>query len=66
MKKALLIIDVQNGYFPNGNCELFKAQEALHTIKKLLEDFRKRNLPVIFIQHISAMQASFLLLKQKG
>lgn len=66
MKKALLIIDVQNDYFPNGNCELFKAEEALHTIKRLLEDFRKRNLPVIYIQHISAMQATFFVPETDG
>lgn len=66
MKKALLIIDVQNDYFPNGNCELFKAEEALHTIKRLLEDFRKSNLPVIYIQHISAMQATFFVPETDG
>lgn len=66
MKKALLIIDVQNDYFPNGNCELFKAEEALHTIKRLLEDFRKRNLPVIYIQHISTMHATFFVPETDG
>lgn len=59
MKKALLIIDVQNDYFPNGKCELYKSEEALSTIKKLLEDFRKRGLPVFYIQHVSSAQAAF-------
>lgn len=40
MKKALLIIDVQNDYFPDGNCELYKPEIALNNIKLLLEKFR--------------------------
>mgnify|MGYP001389273531 CR=1 FL=1 len=46
MKKALLIIDVQNDYFPNGKCQLYKPEVALNAIKDLLKDFRKQDLPV--------------------
>ncbi|WP_320991716.1 cysteine hydrolase family protein [Hungatella sp.] len=53
MKKALLIIDVQNDYFPNGKCPLYKPEAALNTIKDLLKKFRKQNLPVIYIRHES-------------
>lgn len=58
MKKALLIIDVQNDYFPNGKCPLYKPEAALSTIKDLLENFRKQNLPVIYIRHES-LQGTF-------
>ena len=58
MKKALLIIDVQNDYFPNGKCPLYKPEAALNTIKDLLENFRKQNLPVIYIRHES-LQGTF-------
>ena len=51
MKKALLIIDVQNDYFPNGKCQLYKPEVALNAIKDLLKDFRKQDLPVIYIRH---------------
>ncbi|WP_126650558.1 cysteine hydrolase family protein [Chryseobacterium aureum] len=50
---ALLIIDVQNDYFPGGKMELEKAEEAAGNISKVLEYFRKNNLPVVHIQHIS-------------
>ena len=58
MKKALLIIDVQNDYFPNGKCPLYKPEAALNTIKDLLKKFRKQNLPVIYIRHES-LQGTF-------
>ena len=53
MKKALLIIDVQNDYFPNGKCQLYKPEVALNAIKDLLKDFRKQDLLVIYIRHES-------------
>ena len=43
MKKALLIVDVQNDYFPDGKCRLHKPEEALNTIKGLLKSFREPN-----------------------
>ncbi len=52
MKTALLIIDVQNFYFPNGSCELCQPTPTLYEVKKLLDYFRKQELPVYFIQHI--------------
>lgn len=66
MKKALLIIDVQNDYFSNGKCELYKSEEALNTIQKLLESFRKQNLPVFYIQHVSTTQATFFIPETDG
>lgn len=66
MKKALLIIDVQNDYFSNGKCELYKSEEAVITIKKILESFRKQNLPVFYIQHIAATQATFFIPETDG
>lgn len=66
MKKALLIIDVQNDYFTNGNCELCQPETALDTIKKLLEKFREQALPVFYIQHVSTMQAGFFVPNTDG
>ena len=53
MKTALLIIDVQNDYFPGGKMELNKSSEALLKIKILLNHFRKTEMPVVHVQHIS-------------
>lgn len=65
MKKALLIIDVQNDYFPYGKCQLYKPEVALNTIKDLLEDFRKQDLPVIYIRHES-IQGTFFIPNTDG
>ncbi|WP_343658254.1 cysteine hydrolase family protein [Chryseobacterium sp.] len=59
---ALLIIDVQNDYFPEGKMTLEKAEQAAQNILKVLEYFRENNLPVIHIQHISTNEgAAFFL-----
>lgn len=46
MDTALVIIDVQNDYFPQGKCELFQSEQALKVTKRLLEHFRERKLPI--------------------
>lgn len=66
MKKALLIIDVQNDYFPHGKCELYKSEIALNAIKDLLNHFREKNLPVFYVQHISNEHAAFFVPKTDG
>ncbi len=53
MRTALLIVDIQNDYFPGGKNELVGSTEASIVAKKLLEAFREKKLPVIHIQHIS-------------
>lgn len=53
MKCALLLIDIQNDYFPGGKSELFQPEKAAENAKLLLEHFRSRELPVIHVQHIS-------------
>lgn len=52
MKKALLIIDVQNDYFKYGKMELHLPEKALIKINKLEDYFIKEKLPIIYIQHI--------------
>lgn len=60
--QALLIIDVQNDYFPGGRFELAGAVDALERIKAVLRRFREKGLPVIFVQHINTRPgASFFL-----
>ncbi|MDR3025519.1 cysteine hydrolase family protein [Chryseobacterium sp.] len=59
---ALLIIDVQNDYFPGGKMTLEKAEQAGENTKRILEYFRSNNLPVIHIKHISTDEgAAFFL-----
>jgi len=59
MKQALLVIDVQNDYFPQGKMELVQPELALNNIKQLEQFFIEKNLPIIYIQHINPPQASF-------
>lgn len=54
MKTALLIVDVQNDYFKGGAMPLDDAFEACKNIRFILERFRDKNLPVIYIRHLSS------------
>ncbi len=58
MKTALIIIDIQNDYFPLGKNELVKSLEASQKAKDILIHFRQKNLPVIHIQHLSVRPGS--------
>lgn len=59
MQEALLIIDVQNDYFPGGTCELYKAYEAEDRIKSLIQESRTLLRPIIYIQHINPSDETF-------
>lgn len=62
MTKALLLIDIQNDYFPGGAMELVGSPQAGVQAGKLLAAFRRKSLPVIHVQHISTRQgATFFL-----
>ena len=51
-KTALIVIDVQNDYFPKGKMELYQAEQALEQINLLEDAFLKNQQPIIYIQHI--------------
>jgi len=53
MKPALILIDIQNDYFPGGKMELEGSPEASLAAAKLVEAFRARGLPLVHIQHVS-------------
>jgi nicotinamidase-related amidase len=62
MNTALLLIDIQNDYFPGGKMELEGSDRAGETAGRLLKYFRDCHLPVIHIQHISTRPgATFFL-----
>jgi nicotinamidase-related amidase len=67
MTKALLLIDIQNDYFPGGAMELAGSSIAGAKAGELLQAFRKKALPIIHIQHISTRPgASFFLPNSVG
>lgn len=51
--KALLIIDIQNDYFPNGNYPLWNTEATLSNIEKAIHAAQSKNIPIIHIQHIA-------------
>lgn len=62
MKHVLLLVDIQNDYFPGGAMELAGSQEAGLKASTLLRTFREQALPVIHVQHIATREgATFFL-----
>jgi nicotinamidase-related amidase len=53
MNTALVLVDIQNDYFPGGVYELEKPIEAGNMASRLLAAVRKAALPIIHIQHIN-------------
>jgi nicotinamidase-related amidase len=51
--KALLIIDIQDFYFPGGKSALVAPEKAAANAALLLSDFRRKNLMVIHVRHNS-------------
>ena len=64
---ALLLIDIQNDYFPCGRMELTGAEKAAANASEILQYFRNEQLPVIHIAHESVREgATFFLPETVG
>ena len=62
MTQALLLVDLQNDYFPGGAMELVGSPEAGIQAGTLLEAFRRAGRPIVHIQHLAARPgATFFL-----
>jgi nicotinamidase-related amidase len=67
MNKALILIDIQNDYFENGNMPLVGSTEASLNARKILDNFRKESNLVIHIRHIATRpNSTFFLPDTKG
>jgi nicotinamidase-related amidase len=53
MKTGLLLVDIQNEYFPGGRMELVRIHEASSKAKDLLLLFRENGWPTFHIQHVN-------------
>jgi len=62
MKTALLLIDIQNDYFPGGKMELVSSLQAASAATRLLAAFRKQSWAVYHVQHISTRPNSVFFL----
>ena len=68
MSTALIIVDIQNDYFPNGKMELSNPGKAAANAAKILDWFRQNNKDNIFhVQHIASNpEAGFFLPNTEG
>ncbi len=67
MNKALLLVDIQNDYFPGGAMELEGSMEAGMKAEELLRACREAGMPVIHMQHVSVRPgATFFLPDSDG
>ena len=54
MTAALLIIDVQNDYFPGGALPLWNAEATLDAVVNAIDRARARGEAVVLVQHVAA------------
>lgn len=67
MTTALLLIDIQKDYFPDGAFPLPDIQAASAECTNILKDARQNNLPIIHIQHqFPEGKGPFLCARTKG
>ena len=59
---ALLVIDIQNDYFPGGAMELEGAEAAGEKAGAVLRRFRERGEPIIHVRHTSVRPGSTFFL----
>jgi nicotinamidase-related amidase len=52
MGRALVIVDIQNDYFPGGRHELAGSEQAAANAATVLEGFRHRAEPIFHVQHV--------------
>ena len=53
MSVGLLLIDIQNDYFPGGKMELEGSVQAGKIAGRLAQFFRENRLPVVHVQHLA-------------
>jgi len=61
MTRALVIVDIQNDYFPGGRNPLEAPEAAAAHARELLDAFRASGEPLVHIQHVwDAPDAAFM------
>lgn len=67
MKRALIVVDVQNDYFPGGAMELFGSEEAGANVARVIAKCRADGDAVIHVRHVSTRAgATFFLPGTRG
>ena len=52
MPRTLLIVDIQNDYFPGGAFPLVEPEAAAAAARRLLDSFRAAGEPVVHLHHV--------------
>lgn len=67
MKRGLILINMQNDFFEEGNMELKGMDEVAQNAKVLIEKFRQYQLDVFHVQHVNKKRdAKFFLPNTSG
>ena len=62
MKQALVLIDIQQDYFPGGAMELVDSEAAVGMAVMLLQTARAHQLPIVHVRHVATRKgATFFL-----
>jgi nicotinamidase-related amidase len=52
-KRALIVIDLQNDYFPGGKFPLWNTGKTLENIESAIAKANAQGIPVIIVQHVA-------------
>lgn len=52
-KPALIVIDLQNDYFPDGRFPLWNAEATLAKVEQAIGQAQAKGVPVILVQHVA-------------
>lgn len=59
MSQALIVIDLQNDYFPGGKFPLWKPDEILKNVEIAIGEAQKKQIPVVVVQHVARGASTF-------
>jgi len=57
VKQALIVIDIQNDYFPEGKYPLHKPELAMQETLKAMAIATEKSIPIIHIRHLVPVEA---------
>jgi nicotinamidase-related amidase len=67
MKTCLILIDIQNDYFPDGRMVLVGMEQAATNAQMLLRAYRSTGSRIVHVQHVSmGLNATFFLPETHG
>lgn len=52
-QRALIVIDLQNDYFPGGKFPLWQAEETLAKVESAIARATAQGIPVVVVQHVA-------------